>query len=218
MTLWSGVVKAAPESARGHDNLGTEHFKRKEYGTALKHYQEAIRLQPEDSMFHNNLGMANVALGDLSGARREFKKALDLNENLWKTYFNLATVCYFEKEYAEAAKLFFQSKKVNYNIMKVMGEKSAMAFFSYAMAVMAMDEGQFNKHLFFTPALKKKGKELGKDDFAIYLLQRAITIKPGYAKAYETLADLYRKKGDMDKALQVQRILESLKTRAASGR
>ncbi|MCX5903935.1 MAG: tetratricopeptide repeat protein [Proteobacteria bacterium] len=57
MTLWSGVVKAAPECARGHDNLGTEYFKRKEYGASLQHYQEAVRLRPEHAIFHNNLGI-----------------------------------------------------------------------------------------------------------------------------------------------------------------
>ena len=107
MTLWSGVVKAAPESARGHDNLGTEYFKRKEYRAALQHYQEAVRLRPEHAIFHNNLGMAYGALSNLPDARKEFEKAIALNKKLGKAYFNLATVHYFEEKYPDDKQLSY---------------------------------------------------------------------------------------------------------------
>jgi len=212
MTLWSGVVAAAPECARGHDNLGTEYFKRKEYGAALKHYQEAVRLRPEHAIFHNNLGMAYGALGNLSDAQKAFETAIALNKKLGKAYFNLATVRYFEEQYTEAAELFLQSNEFNHDILQSMGVRSAMAYFSYAQAVMALDEEQFADYFSYMPAVKKRGK----DNFAISKLERAIKIKPDYVKAYEALAGLYRKKGDTDKALQAQRTLESLKTRAVS--
>jgi len=210
------VVAAAPECARGHDNLGTEYFKRKEYGASLKHYQEAVRLRPEHAIFHNNLGMAYGALGNLSDAQKAFGTAIALNKKLGKAYFNLATVHYFEEQYTEAAKLFLQSRKFKQGIAQSMEVRRAMEFFSYAQTVMALDEEHFADYFSSAPALKAMGKYMGKDNFAIYLLERAITIKSDYVKAYEALAGLYRKKGDTDKALQVQRTLESLKTRAAS--
>jgi protein O-mannosyl-transferase len=215
MTLWSGVVAAAPESARGHDNLGTEYFKRKQYREALKHYQEAVRLRPEHAVFHNNAGMAYGACSDLPGARREFEKAIALNKKLGKAYFNLATVCYFEKQYVEAAKLFLQSRAVKQDAQQGMDARRAMAYFSYAQTVLALDEEHFTDFFSSAPILKGLGTYMGRDNFAIYLLQQAISIKPDYVKAYEALAGCYRKKGDTEKALQAQRALEALKPGAA---
>ena len=124
MTLWSGVVKAAPESARGHDNLGTEYFKRKDYKTALKHYQEAVRLRPEHAIFHNNLGRAYGMLGDIKNAEAELRKAVDLNPTLAEAMNNLGIVFFQKADYTTAAWLFALSSnqkpdsRVSFNLAK----------------------------------------------------------------------------------------------------
>jgi Flp pilus assembly protein TadD len=124
MTLWSGVVAAAPESARGHDNLGTEYVKRKDYQTALKHYQEAVRLRPEHAIFHNNLGRAYGMLGDIKNAEAELRKAVELNPTLAEAMNNLGIVFYQKGDYTTAAWLFALSSnqkpdsRVSFNLAK----------------------------------------------------------------------------------------------------
>jgi Flp pilus assembly protein TadD len=124
MTLWSGVVAAAPESARGHDNLGTEYVKRKDYQTALKHYQEAVRLRPEHAIFHNNLGRAYGMLGDIKNAEAELRKAVDLNPTLAEAMNNLGIVFFQKADYTTAAWLFALSinqkpdSRVSFNLAK----------------------------------------------------------------------------------------------------
>ena len=106
MTLWSGVVKAAPECARGHDNLGTEYFKRKDFAAALQHYQEAVRLRPEHAIFHNNLGRAYGVLGDIKNAEAALQKAVALDPALAEALNNLGIVYFQKGDYATAAWLF----------------------------------------------------------------------------------------------------------------
>jgi len=124
MTLWSTVVKAAPESARGHDNLGTEYVKRKDFKTALKHYQEAVRLRPEHAIFHNNLGRAYGVLGDMKNAEAELRKAVELNPTLAEAMNNLGIVFFQKADYTTAGWLFalsFHQKpdsRVSFNLAK----------------------------------------------------------------------------------------------------
>jgi len=103
------VVAAAPECARGHDNLGTEYFKRKEYGASLKHYQEAVRLRPEHAIFHNNLGRVYGVLGDINNAQAELEQAIKLNPGFPEAMNNLGIVYYQRKEYITAGWLFVSS-------------------------------------------------------------------------------------------------------------
>jgi protein O-mannosyl-transferase len=209
MALWNGVVAAAPESARGHDNLGTEYFRRKDYKTALHHYQEAARLRPGDGMFHNNLGMAYGALGDLDNAEKALLKALKHNFNLAKTHNNLGKIYYFKGDYEKASEYFSNSIRLDSGILDDRGSLAAMVCFCNAKVFMALDEKQFAARFAVRPDLV----ELGRDKVAIMKLKRAIVLKPNYVKAYEALAGLYRKTGDTDQALQAQRTLDNLKNR-----
>jgi Flp pilus assembly protein TadD len=210
MTLWSGVVAAAPESARGHDNLGVEYFRRKDFRTALKHCQEAVRLRPRVALFHNNLGMVYGALGDIENAEKEFVAALKINPRFAKTHNNLGKIYYFKGDYEKAAEYFAYSRKLEPGILDDMGPLAAMVYFCQAKVLMALDEKQFAAYASaFGPGPIKKGK----DDRAINKLKQAIALKPDYVEAYEALAGLYRKTGDTDKALQAQRTLDGLKNR-----
>ena len=124
MTLWASVVKAAPECARGHDNLGTEYLKIKDYKTALVHYQEAVRLRPEHAIFHNNLGRAYGVLGDIKNAEVELKQAVELNPALAEALNNLGIVYFQKADYTTAGWLFGLSSnrkpdgKVSFNLAK----------------------------------------------------------------------------------------------------
>jgi Flp pilus assembly protein TadD len=124
MTLWTSVVKAAPECARGHDNLGTEYLKIKDYKTALVHYQEAVRLRPEHAIFHNNLGRAYGVLGDIKNAEVELKQAVELNPALAEALNNLGIVYFQKADYTTAGWLFGLSSnrkpdgKVSFNLAK----------------------------------------------------------------------------------------------------
>jgi protein O-mannosyl-transferase len=165
MTLWSGVVKAAPESARGHDNLGVEYFRRKDFRTALKHAQEAVRLRPRVALFHNNLGMVYGALGDIDNAEKEFLSALEHNSRFAKALNNLGKIYYFKGDYKKAAWCFSYSVKLEPGILEDMGPLGAMVYFC---------EGK---------------QKITREDFtgARQMFEKALQLKPDYGEAQKEL-------------------------------
>ena len=188
MTLWGSVLKRTPECARAHDNMGTEYFKRKEYASALSHYQWAVRIRPDHAIFHNNLGMAYGALGDIENARKAFEKAIMLNPQLAKSYVSLGMIFCIKKDYEKAVHFFARSTALQRGIIRKMG--SAAALFRFSVAKIMSEKGEM--------------------ELAIGAYKWAIHLKPDYVEAYQELAILYRKTGEQGKLQEIQDILETL--------
>ncbi|MCX5894661.1 MAG: tetratricopeptide repeat protein [Proteobacteria bacterium] len=129
MTLWSTVLKRAPQCARAHDNLGTEYFKRKEYPTALMHYKQAVQIRPEHAIFHNNLGRAYGVVGDIQNAQAELEQAVALNPGLAEAYNNLGIAYYQKGDYRKAAELFWKSGSM---------KPSELVSFNYARSMLQL--------------------------------------------------------------------------------
>jgi Flp pilus assembly protein TadD len=77
----------AAEFAR-HVDLAADAMKGRQYESAARELNEALRLSPDESTVHNNLGVALTELGRLEDAVAHLRKALELNPQFAEAYNN----------------------------------------------------------------------------------------------------------------------------------
>lgn len=75
---WKDVVLKSP-SARAHNNYGLALMKRKEFGIALAHFQEAEKLAPQWFIPQINLGIILMELGRTADAAAHYHRAVELD-------------------------------------------------------------------------------------------------------------------------------------------
>ena len=82
----------APAERPFMDPVGAayESYQAGDFGSALKHYQEAAARNPQDPEALSNLGQVLVRLGRVAEALPYFSKALELNPDRWTYQFNRA--------------------------------------------------------------------------------------------------------------------------------
>jgi stress-induced-phosphoprotein 1 len=65
---------------------GNDHFRAKEFGDAVKEYEEAVKRAPKNAAIRNNLSAALCKIMDFNGAKREIEKALDMDPQYVKAW------------------------------------------------------------------------------------------------------------------------------------
>lgn len=92
----------APGKARSEYNKGLTDLTRKNFNTAVTHFQKAISVFPKYVSAHNGLGTAYMNLAQNERARAEFQIALSLDDHLPNTYSNLSRACLALQDYSAA--------------------------------------------------------------------------------------------------------------------
>jgi tetratricopeptide (TPR) repeat protein len=72
-------LKRDPAYALAHFNLGNLYDEQGHSASALKHYQEALRLQPNYADAHYNIALLYQGLGDVLDAMRHWRAYLKLD-------------------------------------------------------------------------------------------------------------------------------------------
>lgn len=80
-----GARKATPELIKGINA-----FHRKQYGQAIMHYDEALRLNPGDAYIYNLKSYSQFKAGDLAGASATMSNSLEVDPTYDWGYFDLA--------------------------------------------------------------------------------------------------------------------------------
>ncbi|NTW65181.1 MAG: tetratricopeptide repeat protein [Nitrospirae bacterium] len=93
--LFGSVVRADPESALGHFNLGNALKDAGDLAGAQREWRETLRLDPAHSGAMTQLGSLSAVDGDYRAAERWFRAALDADPRNAMARFNLALI--FEK-------------------------------------------------------------------------------------------------------------------------
>lgn len=65
---------------------GNDHFRAKEWGDAVKEYEEAVKRAPKNPTIRNNLAAALCKVMDFNGAKRNIEEALELDPKYVKAY------------------------------------------------------------------------------------------------------------------------------------
>ena len=127
-------LKVLPNDDRLHLELANVYFKEEEYGKAIEHYEEAVRLY-DDVNNRFSLGQGYLKAGRYRDAENQFRKIIQRSPQGSSGYFGLGQTFAQQKKYAEAIDEFERAISKNHTLY------SAYAEIGYAYA----DMQQFDK-------------------------------------------------------------------------
>lgn len=87
------AIELNPQAAGALVNLGTIHYRLREFKEAERYYVLALEADPNYPLAHFNLGNLHDERGDLSSAQRCYEAALRINPRYGDAHFNLALLC-----------------------------------------------------------------------------------------------------------------------------
>jgi len=168
-----------------HQGAYTEFFvgltfqERGKYEEAIKHYDEAIRINPQHAVIYNNRGAAKGVLGKHKEAIVDYDEAIRISPQDAKAYYNRG------------------------NAKKALDQCSqAIADYDRAIGINPHDAESYNNRG------TAKGV-LGMYDQAIADFDHAIRINPQHAEAYNNRGNTNKKIGEYEKArVDLQRAFE----------
>jgi tetratricopeptide (TPR) repeat protein len=74
-----------PENGEHHYNLGAAYFKKRDYSSAIKNYDKALRLGFEgEALTYDSRGKAKQRLGDRRAGQADMEKARKIDPNVGK--------------------------------------------------------------------------------------------------------------------------------------
>lgn len=139
----------------------------------VKFYQinKAIALDPLNYMYYVHRALFSIQIQNYAEARKDLFKARELNKNEFYTSYYLAYIDYQEKNYDNVL-----------NELSLLEQKRPLMEIELELKGMAF-------------------AKLGKLDEAIDLYTEAIEVNPVFHRAFNSRANAYRKKGELDLAL-----------------
>jgi len=86
------------DKAEEAKQLGNNHFRAKEWGDAVKAYEESVKRAPKNATTRNNLAAALCKVMDFNGAKRAIEVALDIDPKYVKAWARKADIEVLMKE------------------------------------------------------------------------------------------------------------------------
>lgn len=206
LTLWTDVVRKAPQKARAHSNLGLQYEAHGRWNEAIQEYQIALRLRPTYIEAHFNLGAAYAAQRRWDEAIREYQIALRLKPTYSEAHYKLG-VAYASQGMLEAAIQQYQTVlrlQPNFvaayyqtgNAYASQGRREE-AIKQYQIAVrLQPDSAHIHNSLGNAYAALERWEE------AIQEYQTALRLKPDLAVAHYNLGTTYQRQGRHTKAIK----------------
>jgi superkiller protein 3 len=206
----------SPSNSYAEANLALIYIEKKFYNLGIKHCERAIRLDTSCVPAYNNLGRAYYKLEKYDEAMDCFKKAIELDGNYAWAYSNMGTVCLKKKEYDKAVeqlnialKICFDGKDTSHvNLFRIYNNLG-LAYFEKGQLDMAflnlqksIDCDPNNPAPYNNAAWFYAINEINLDK-GIELSKKAISFQPDEPVYLDTLAELYYKKKDYNKAIDI---------------
>jgi Flp pilus assembly protein TadD len=88
-TLFTHALSVTEQNDIAHSNLARVLFQEGDWGGAVAHYREAIRINPTYPNHYNNLGAVMVNQGKIDEAIGQYQRALTLDPRHTKALFNM---------------------------------------------------------------------------------------------------------------------------------
>lgn len=155
VSLWKATVRENPRSVIGWNNLGRAYSLRRKWPEAEQALQQALALAPDRADLVLNLGILYLQSGRREQAQSYFEKAVALSPLLVPARLNLGNCYAAQGRHQEAIPQYLEVLKLD--------PRSAHAHYNLA----------FCYH------------QLQQDKAALYHVQQALEIAPGYPKALE---------------------------------
>ena len=170
--LFSSVIKNAPESARGHNQMAAVYFQEGDYEMTLNEAKRAIEIHPDYKEAHYCLGNTYSKIGRHNKAVIELMRTLRLHPRYPSALINLGTSYHHLKQYDKAIKVYRDLITIRPDYAEAYNNLGISYYF----------KGMVRK--------------------AIKAYLHALELKPDYAEASKNLGVLYyRKRGDIKKSV-----------------
>ncbi|MGP8246139.1 MAG: tetratricopeptide repeat protein [Bryobacteraceae bacterium] len=200
-SLWTSAIRAYPESARPHNNLGNLLLARSDLPGAIAELEAALRIRPDYAEAHYNLGKALARMpGRLPQAITEYRAALrdrpDYSPTLHYTYAHISLGDALARapgrmpdaiaQYEQALKLDPNSAEAHYDLGTALAwmpgkTPEAMAEWQAALRLQPdLAEAHYNLGIVYA-----QSPDRIEEAAAEY--QAALRARPDYAEAYNQL-------------------------------
>jgi Flp pilus assembly protein TadD len=186
-TLWRDVTIKSPQNPRGLMNYGNTLMAKGDFAGALDHFHRALKLAPQYPVLFVNLAIAEGATKQDALAEQHFKEAMRLAPTSPDSYTYYARYLLADGRAAQADTLIRSALSIS------------------PTDVTARDLlAQIDQHETKTPehflALSLQRYNEGKFEESIADAQRALTLKPDYAEAFNNMCAANNKLGRFDEA------------------
>jgi len=193
-----------------YDYLYAEGLKQKLMGNggeALRYFEQCLRLDPQRDAAYYQMAQIVMASGDMENGKKYAKTALLLDEkNIW--YIMMLSSIYYQEGNIDSA-VFIYEKSVEYYPHKIN--------YQIALANLYTENSEYIKALKIFEDLEMKYGvnetttypyimnlvEAGRYDEALRKTEELIRMNPAGIEYYALLAEIYREKGERNKAEEV---------------
>lgn len=199
-----------PSAAAAHNNLGLLYESQDRFGSAIRQYQEAIKVSPREALFHYNLGMALRSIGNQDRSLEEFQATVGLAPDWAEGRLMLASELQLLRRYSEGlaiidgttaseSELAMRRGSIAIRVGDFSGaesqyRKASEAEPDYAAASWAIGSLRFIQGNAGAP---NKNELL---DEGIASLRNAIVLDPNNESAYIRLGDSLIERGQLERA------------------
>jgi tetratricopeptide (TPR) repeat protein len=125
-------IKIDKTFAKAYNNLGVVYYHDKKYGRAIKNYKRALELEADNASYYSNLGSAYFARKDIDNAVIQYTKAMELDPEIFE-------------------------RRSSVGIVAQMSSPEDRAHFSYVLAKMYAQQGQFDRSLLYLRRAMEEG-------------------------------------------------------------
>jgi tetratricopeptide (TPR) repeat protein len=211
-TLWTQVIRAAPHSPTGWNNLGLEYEAKGDNDHALKYYEKSVILAPYFSLGHNNASRQYLRRYDYDRAVKELELAVKYDPYNASFRVSLATVkqLRYEKERHNQSP---EGKKIQKAIEAITARARKLAVFGNGEEALTLLTGELKKHPEDITLLNDIGAiYMSQGDYktSIGYFEKAIRIAPGEPDIYMNLGSAFVENEERDKAIAAFRMAQSL--------
>ena len=191
------------------NDLGLLYYKMGDVERALAQLDQAINTQPVFSSAYFNRGVIHSSIHQYAKAAQDYHRLLTINPNHFEAQYNLGVSYLRQKEYPKAISAFGKASSLTG------GARKARALYNMGIAYRAADENNRNRaRSAFEAAIRIKPDYLeariglvtiepdtpqGHAN-ALRELEKILSIKPSYSRAYFQRALIYNKQRQAAKA------------------
>eukprot|EP00584_Thalassiosira_punctigera_P024679 CAMPEP_0172551026 /NCGR_PEP_ID=MMETSP1067-20121228/35199_1 /TAXON_ID=265564 ORGANISM="Thalassiosira punctigera, Strain Tpunct2005C2" /NCGR_SAMPLE_ID=MMETSP1067 /ASSEMBLY_ACC=CAM_ASM_000444 /LENGTH=586 /DNA_ID=CAMNT_0013338743 /DNA_START=52 /DNA_END=1812 /DNA_ORIENTATION=+ len=145
------LEKKKADAAAYHDDdkaeeakqRGNEHFRNKEWGDAVREYEEAVKRAPNNAPIRNNLAAALCKVMDFNGAKKNIEKAIELDPKYVKAWARKGDIEVLMKENHKALESYKAGLAIDStNSTCKEGLRKVTAMINYGASTMSEEEKQ----------------------------------------------------------------------------
>lgn len=194
---------ALKETGEVHDLMGDICEAQGQYVDALKHYQEAVRLDPNDDKFAFDLGAELIAHENYDAARTVFHAAQERFPRVARIFLGAGTAEFLRGKTDAAVDAYLKAVQLSPDYEPAylfLGEAFSFSEGRSADVVSVLSRfaskkpDSFGAQFYYGAALVKdlqNGVDQVSSDQAITILRQAERLKPGDARVYYLLGELF---------------------------